>query len=150
MEEKSLLGVAALAGGAVGGAATAFFAANKRLGEIMDNASSAGAQEFRVSPETVLKAIRVISEQCDLLRKKNLYANQELLIAPGADTDPISASVIHAWNENLVLGDNSYATRIEQYASSLEGLANQLTAAAREYQITEEEINSALAGKSAS
>ncbi|WP_157767959.1 hypothetical protein [Actinosynnema pretiosum] len=150
MEEKSLLGVAALAGGAVGGAATAFFAANKRLGEIMDNASSAGAQEFRVSPETVLKAVRTISEQRRALGDKHDDARRKLMVTVSGGLDPINRSVVQAWNNNLVMDDDSYANRIMQYTESLDDLLDQLRAAAQQYEITEEEINSALDGKSAS
>ncbi|GAA2666806.1 MULTISPECIES: hypothetical protein [Actinosynnema] len=146
MEEKSLLGVAALAGGAVGGAATAFFAANKRLGEIMDTAAGAGSQKFEVNKDNILKAVQIISTQLDSLTRKFGSSKSGLMIRAVGDADPITVSVVTAWNNNLVLDDDSYAKRVQQYIESLSDLLDQLRAAAQEYGFTEEQIKSRLAG----
>lgn len=149
MEEKSLLGVVAAAGGVAGGAATAFFAANKRLGEIMDVAASAGSQKFEVSKETVLKAIKAISHQRRVLQKQHANAKNDLMIPLAGSEDVINSSVVEAWNKNLVLNDDSYAERVDQYVASLGGLLDQLCAAAKEYDYTDEEVDSAMRGQSA-
>ncbi|WP_158847179.1 hypothetical protein [Saccharothrix deserti] len=147
-QENGLLGAVAAMGGTVGRAIGEVFAAEKQLSDTM--ASGPGSsQKFDVTKETVLQAGKIIQDQAGRLRT----ALEDAVILLGVqlnDPDEVNADIAAAWNSRLIDGPESYAGRIEQYITSLNGLVEQLRGAARQYEYTEDEVNAALGAVRAS
>ncbi|WP_199440430.1 hypothetical protein [Umezawaea beigongshangensis] len=125
-------------GGAVGMAVGMIATAEKALSDLGSSVGS--AQKFEVDKETVLQAGRIVSDQADKLRLAASDARRDLRIDL-RNADEVNASVAEAWNSRLVTADNSYNARVGEYVDSLDGLAEQLRAAAKTYGYTDEEIS---------
>ncbi|MFJ6670705.1 hypothetical protein ACIQMJ_06300 [Actinosynnema sp. NPDC091369] len=146
--ETGLLGAVAAAGGAVGKAVGAMFAAEKQLSDTLA-ARPASGQKFEVNKDTVLQAGKVIRDQADALAKKLRTSERNLLVDLPAGSDPVNTSIAAAWNSRLTSGEDSYAGRVEQYIASLDDLVEQLRGVAAQYGFTEDEVTSAFGAKSA-
>lgn len=147
-EENGLLGAVAAVGGAIGRAVGEVFAAEKRLGETMASGPGAG-QQFNVTKDTVLQAGKIIQDQVSRLRDALDEAMVHLSVQLH-DSDDVNQDIAAAWNSRLVDGEQSYSGRVEQYIASLNNLVEQLRAAARQYEFTEEEVTAALGAARAS
>lgn len=141
-EENGLLGAVAGVGGAIGRAVGEMFAAEKRLTESMAGGPGAG-QKFTVTKETVLQAGKIIDTQLDVLRRAYRDSIDDLRVQLGG-ADDVNQDIAAAWNDRLVDSDNSYGARVAGYLKSLEGLVDQLRAAAIQYGHTEEEVKAAM------
>ena len=147
-QETGLLGAVAAAGGAVGKAVGAMFAAEKRLGDTMTG-GPAGGQQFNVTKDTVLQAGKIIQDQIDALWTSYGSAVSDLRVSLGG-LDAVNQDIAEAWNERLLDHDDSYSTRVEQYIESLVGLVEQLRAAAKQYGHTDEDVTAAMGAAGAS
>ena len=147
-QETGLLGAVAAAGGAVGKAVGAMFAAETRLGDTIAGAPVSG-QKFEVNKDTVLQAGKIISDQAGALSRKLRLSERDLRVDLPAGSDPVNESIAAAWNSRLVDGDDTYAGRVEQYIASLDELVEQLRGVATQYGFTEDEVTSAFGAKSA-
>lgn len=142
VEENGLLGAVAGVGGAIGRAVGDMFAAEKHLNDTLAGSPGPGAK-FQVNKDTVLQAAKVIQEQLVDLRRSYGRAVRNLRIETDG-MDEINADIADAWNDRLVQHPESYAMRIDEYIRSLDGLVEQLRGAAKQYGLTEDEINTAL------
>ncbi|CCH35499.1 hypothetical protein BN6_82820 [Saccharothrix espanaensis DSM 44229] len=129
-------------GGAIGRAVGEVFAAEKRLNDTMANSPAAG-QKFAVTKETVLQAGHVIENQLESLRRSYRDASRDLKVRL-ENADDVNSDIAAAWNDRLVDSEGSYAQRIMEYMTSLEGLVTQLRATAVQYGHTEEEVKAAM------
>jgi hypothetical protein len=140
----AVLGAAAgLAGGAIAGAVATFKAASS----IMDRISAGpSTQNFHVDKDTVLKAGKIIHDQWDLLDGQ--YQDKvELLRIRTMGGDQVTADVVEAWNDRLVINKDSYGNRIKAYVDALKSLSDQLRASAEQYGLTDEEITATFGPK---
>lgn len=146
-QETGLLGAVAAAGGAVGMAVGAMFAAEKQLNDALA-AGPVSGQKFEVSRDTVLQAGKIIDDQADRLNKAWMRARRDLRVELGDGADPVNAGVAEAWNSRLADAEDSYGERVRQYVESLDSLVKQLRAVAEQYGFTEEEVTTAFGAKS--
>ncbi|KAA2260097.1 hypothetical protein F0L68_20430 [Solihabitans fulvus] len=107
------------------------------------------AQSFTVNHDNVLQAAKVIQDQADQLQ--DLYRNSVDVLGVNlpASADLVNKDIADAWNDRLLLADDSYGARVGQYITSLNKLTGQLRDAAKQYGFTEDEVTSALGDKRA-
>ncbi|ANZ37299.1 hypothetical protein BBK82_15765 [Lentzea guizhouensis] len=142
----AVLGAAATlaAGGAIGAAVGAFKVASAAL----DRMSSAGPQQFEVNEKTVLDAGRLIQDQAKALNDAlNMHMFGLRIPADAHAADRVSADIVEAWNDRLVDNPDSYANRVLDYIKNLNGLGEQLKAAAEQYKLSEEDITATFGPK---
>jgi hypothetical protein len=99
-----------------------------------------------VSQHNVLAAARIIESQADSLFKVWKDARRDMRIDPPG-SDDVSTRMAPAWNDRLLLADDSYANRVHQYITGLKKLAVQLGDSAKAYGFTEDQIEAAFKGK---
>lgn len=93
-----------------------------------------------VNAGNILGAAKIIQSQVDSLLDSLKEHKRDLIVqASGADT--VSKFAAEQWNTNLVLSEDSYSTRVEQYIKSLKTVVGQLRDAAVQYGFTEDEIS---------
>ncbi|HET9138815.1 hypothetical protein [Actinophytocola sp.] len=97
------------------------------------------AGRFTVTKDNVLAAAKIISGQADALDNVFLQLKRDLQIAPPGE-DAVSTRIAPAWNDLLVLNEDSYASRVMAYVEGLRNLANQCAESARAYGYTDDEI----------
>ncbi|MGW6443955.1 hypothetical protein [Lentzea sp. NPDC055074] len=144
----AVLGAAAGAAGGVAGVAfSALKAANSVMDRVSESFAGGGTQKFRVEKDTVLQAGKVVHDQWRLLDDE--YKDKaELLRIRTASGDKVTADVVEAWNDRLVINDDSYGNRIKAYIDALKNLSDQLKASAQQYGFTDEEISATFGPKS--
>lgn len=128
--------------GAAGGVAGVAFSALKAAESVMDQVSqsfSGGSQKFHVEKDTVLQAGKVVHEQWKLLEAEYMDKVELLRIRTKGD-DKVTADVVEAWNDRLVISPDSYGNRIKAYVDALKSLSDQLKESAQQYGFSEEEI----------
>ena len=141
----AILGAVGGLGGVMGAVVGAVRVAEDALGK-MFTSTEASAQKFEVKKETVLQSGKLISDQADLLLDKLSVAVQRLRV----DVDgEVNGKIAAAWNSRLIVGDESYAGRVRQYAASLKNLSVQLRDAATQYGFSDEEIKASFGDKGA-
>lgn len=105
--------------------------------------SPAPGQHIEVNRDTVLAARAVILRAADDAKAKLAALRENLVIRPPAE-DKISLAASAVWNANLIDKPDSHYNKLMQYVASVEELAAQLEAAAKEYGYTDEEIAASL------
>ena len=131
--------LAGAAGGVAGAAFSALRAANSVMDRVSESFAGGGSQKFHVEKDTVLQAGKVVHEQWKLL--DDLYTDKaELLRIKTKGGDKVTADVVEAWNDRLVINPDSYGNRIKAYIDALKSLSDQLKASAQQYGFSEEEI----------
>lgn len=106
---------------------------------------SPASGQFVVNHDNILAAAKIIQTQADSLRDLVSLAGEDLRIdQPGEDI--VSLKVAEAWNNVLVIEEDSYVSRIGEYVLGLNNLVQQLSDSAKTYGYNEEEIAAALGG----
>lgn len=100
---------------------------------------------FTVNQHNILAAARIIDSQASALLERLKGAQRDLRIEPPGGDD-VSTRIAPAWNDRLVLDDDSYARRVEDYVTGLKRLAEQLGDTAKSYGYTEDQIQAAFRG----
>lgn len=122
----------------VGIAAAAVQAAQHALKNLPTNGG-----QFVVDHGNVLAAAKIIQAQVDALEDRVDGVIDDLkVVGPGRDI--VSRRVAEAWNERLVLDDDSYRQRVSDYVAGLRKLVVQLTDSAKAYGYNEDEISAVL------
>ncbi|MGH3879712.1 MAG: hypothetical protein ACRDSK_22015 [Actinophytocola sp.] len=103
---------------------------------------------FTVNQHNVLAAARIIDNQATALMDRLKGAQRDLRIEPPGGDD-VSTRIAPAWNDRLILDDDSYARRVLDYVGGLRRLAVQLGDTAKAYGFTEDEIEAAFRGQGA-
>ncbi|CRK60470.1 hypothetical protein [Alloactinosynnema sp. L-07] len=111
--------------------------------KIMGNGPTGG--KFVVNHDNVLAAAKIIHTQVETFRLATRDAFHDLHVDPPGE-DIVSKRLANAWNDKLMLDDDSYAVRIDEYVRSLNKLVSQLIESAKAYGHNEEEIAAALQG----
>ncbi|USX50328.1 hypothetical protein [Lentzea sp. HUAS12] len=138
--------LAGAAGGVAGAAFSALRAANSVMDRVSESFAGGGSQKFHVEKDTVLQAGKVVHEQWLLLDEAYLDIVPRLRIT--SEGDKVTSDVIEAWNDRLVIHEDSYANRIKLYKDALKSLSDQLKASAQQYGFTDEEITTTFRPKS--
>nr|WP_052478067.1 hypothetical protein [Kibdelosporangium sp. MJ126-NF4]CEL15768.1 hypothetical protein [Kibdelosporangium sp. MJ126-NF4]CTQ93694.1 hypothetical protein [Kibdelosporangium sp. MJ126-NF4] len=107
----------------------------------------AGSATMKVNHDNVLAAAKIIQTQIDALNDTLTLHGPALVVEPTAD-DPVSLDAAEAWNFRLVLADDSYGARINEYVESLNKLVTQLKDSAKTYGFNEQDITAAFGGTS--
>jgi len=136
---------AAMAGGAIGGAVSALKVASAALDRM---SAGAATQKFEVNEKNILKAGALIHDQAKVLETKLGLVQRDLKIPADVNSGGrVGADIAKAWNSRLVGGSDTYAGRVEAYVKSLQGLSEQLREAAKQYNISEEDITATFGPK---
>jgi PE family len=95
-----------------------------------------------VNHDNVLQAAQVISQILQENGSQIAAQLPYLEVAPAAK-DPVSVAAAAQWNARLVSDGDSYANRVQEYLQSLQTVANNLAASAKQYGYSDEEIAAA-------
>ncbi|WP_018686666.1 PE domain-containing protein [Actinokineospora enzanensis] len=133
------------AGPSSGGIFSAIGRTLAEVGESIARATPPAGGHFVVSKDNVLAAVKIIQSSADALRNDVEQATADLTVVPPGDDD-VSGQMTDAWNARLSGDPDSYRERIQLYIDGLHNLITQLTASAKQYGYTEDDIFHALNG----
>lgn len=132
-------------GASLGGTVSAIAGAAFDAARAIMGGSPAGGQ-FVVNHDNVLAAAKIIQTQADSLDELLRGAQSDLRVDQPGD-DIVSTKVAEAWNERLLINDDSYVARVAEYVAGLNNLVLQLTDSAKAYGYNEQDIAAALGGE---
>lgn len=132
-------------GASLGGTVSAIAGAAFDAARAIMGGGPAGGQ-FVVNHDNVLAAAKIIQTQADSLDELLRAAQSDLRVdQPGEDI--VSTKVAEAWNDLLLINDDSYVARVAEYVAGLNNLVLQLTDSAKAYGYNEQDIAAALGGE---
>jgi hypothetical protein len=113
--------------------------------ELVSETATGGGAGFTVNRDNVLQIGAAFAAEAARLQDQ-LDQYRDRMLSNPALGDPASNDFAGALNEKLVMADDSYANRAQEYIDVLRGVADQCAKAAKDYGHTEEQVGTMMRG----